>query len=552
MTTDTHAWPTADEMDGFYAWDNLHAPRVMTPMSGLVVEALGVGFTRAMTEYACSMGMRFRMINYYAFASFMPLTPQGETEAERRGRYKEILKDLVPNCGRWWGERWQPSLVPALDRARCADYASMSDDALVAEFDRQLEDNIDRWTVHGRINFVLIAASWFADFYNETFHPEEKNEAYQVLQGFETLSVQAGRDLWRLSRMVKSTPALMTLFEQKDATELLTALEASPAAETFLRELRTYLDQWGWRADAIFELSQPTWREDPSIPLNALQGYVGLGDEGDPERGYRNAVARREALLALAREKLQDDPEKLERFDYLYEAARWNLNLTEDHNYFIDQMGTQVLRLPILEMGRRLGAKGLIADQQDVFMLLVAEAKDSLRNGADCRSLVAQRKAEMEAWSKVVPPHVLGTPPPPPDNLEDADPFEEAMLNKMLGVVRGPEPSRDADVFNGVPASSGTVQGIAKVVRSLSEASKLQPGDIMVCEMTMPPWTPLFSTVAAVVADTGGILSHCAIVAREYHLPAVVGTQVGTKMIQDGWTVTVDGTRGVVRIDSRG
>jgi phosphoenolpyruvate synthase/pyruvate phosphate dikinase len=96
------------------------------------------------------------------------------------------------------------------------------------------------------------------------------------------------------------------------------------------------------------------------------------------------------------------------------------------------------------------------------------------------------------------------------------------------------------------------VQGVARVVRSLAEASKLLPGDIMVCEMTMPPWTPLFSTVSAVVADTGGILSHCAIVAREYRLPAVVGTQVGTKMIKDGWTITVDGTRGVVRIDSRG
>ena len=184
-------------------------------------------------------------------------------------------------------------------------------------------------------------------------------------------------------------------------------------------------------------------------------------------------------------------------------------------------------------------------------MLEADEAKDTLRHGGDRRALVAQRRQEMEASSKVVPPPTLGTPPAPPTNLEDADPFEEAMLNKMLGVAYGPEPSSDPNVFNGVAASSGTVQGIAKVVTSLEQASKLQPGDIMVCEMTMPPWTPLFSTVAAVVADTGGVLSHCAIVAREYKLPAVVGTQVGTKVIQDGWTVTVDGTKGLVRIDSR-
>src|SRR5205814_2273872 len=113
------------------------------------------------------------------------------------------------------------------------------------------------------------------------------------------------------------------------------------------------------------------------------------------------------------------------------------------------------------------------------------------------------------------------------------------------------EPSTDPDVITGVAASPGTVKGTAKVVRSLVEASKLQQGDIMVCEMTVPTWVPLFATVSAVVADSGGVLSHCAIVAREFGLPAVVGTHVGTQILRDGMTVTVDGGRGIVRIDSR-
>ena len=120
----------------------------------------------------------------------------------------------------------------------------------------------------------------------------------------------------------------------------------------------------------------------------------------------------------------------------------------------------------------------------------------------------------------------------------------------MLGFLPV-EPSTDPDVIVGVAASPGTVQGTAKVVRSLLEASKLQSGDIMVCEMTVPTWVPLFATVSAIVADSGGILSHCAIVAREFRLPAVVGTHVGTMVIKDGMTVTVDGTKGMVRIDSR-
>ena len=96
-----------------------------------------------------------------------------------------------------------------------------------------------------------------------------------------------------------------------------------------------------------------------------------------------------------------------------------------------------------------------------------------------------------------------------------------------------------------------SVTGTAKVVRTLVEASKLRQGDVMVCEMTLPTWVPLFATESAVVADSGGVLSHCAIVAREFHLPAVVGTRVGTTSIKDGMTITVDGTKGRVRIESR-
>lgn len=110
-------------------------------------------------------------------------------------------------------------------------------------------------------------------------------------------------------------------------------------------------------------------------------------------------------------------------------------------------------------------------------------------------------------------------------------------------------PSTDPRVINGIAASPGTFRGTAKVVRSLTEASKLQRGDIMVCEMTLPPWTPLFATVGAVVTDTGGVLSHSAVIAREYRLPCVVGTMNGTAVIKDGMTLTVDGSRGIVCIE---
>ena len=167
-------------------------------------------------------------------------------------------------------------------------------------------------------------------------------------------------------------------------------------------------------------------------------------------------------------------------------------------------------------------------------------------NGTDRKQLIAQRQAELQAWSKVTPPPVLGTPPPP-----EADPFMDALTVRLLGITPPDGSPQDPDVLKGVSGSPGVVRGPVRVVRSLVAASVLQDGDIMVCEMTLPPWVPLFSVVAGVVTDTGGVLSHCAIVAREFELPAVVGTQVGTSVLTDGMVVEVNGFKGTVTILER-
>jgi phosphoenolpyruvate synthase/pyruvate phosphate dikinase len=126
----------------------------------------------------------------------------------------------------------------------------------------------------------------------------------------------------------------------------------------------------------------------------------------------------------------------------------------------------------------------------------------------------------------------------------------DALVYRLLGVVP-PEENTDPNTLRGVAGAPGTYTGTARVVRSLSEASDLDEGDVMVCEMTLPPWVPLFSIAGAVVTDVGGVLSHSAIVAREFDLPAVVGTQVGTTVITSGQTITVDGTKGIVYLDGR-
>jgi rifampicin phosphotransferase len=113
----------------------------------------------------------------------------------------------------------------------------------------------------------------------------------------------------------------------------------------------------------------------------------------------------------------------------------------------------------------------------------------------------------------------------------------------------GPPPmSGPADEVRGHPGAPGVVRGRARIITSVADADRLEPGDVLVAETTAPPWTPLFAFASAVVTDTGGIMSHCAVVAREYQIPAVVGCGNATATIRDGQTIEVDGTTGVVRL----
>jgi pyruvate,water dikinase len=539
------AFPGPDEIEGFWAFDKMHAPRPITPLaSDLIVMTLATGFTNAQAEFDSPLGMSSKMVNYYYYAAFHPIADEAERE-DRLVRYRETLDARVPGVGERWVNEWAPALERAAKAEREADYRALSDAELLAKLEALEQSMVDQWTIHGRINFVLISSSKYCDFYDEVMQPSDPTEAYQTLQGHETQSMKASRGLWRLSRLARANPKLVELFETVAPADMPAALSASEDGRGFLAELTAYLDDYGWRSDAVYDIADVTWREDPAIPLGALASYVGLGDDADPDILFRKAVETREALLARARARLADKPEQLARFDELYEAARHSNPLTEDHAFWIDQMGIAIIRRFVLEVGRRLAERGQLSAPDDVFFLYKDELVAAFGDGSDQRQLTAQRRAEVSAWATITPPPALGTPPPPDD-----DPFMDALTVRLLGITPPDGTAPEPGVLKGVAGSPGVVTGTAKVVRSLAEASVLDDGDIMVCEMTLPPWVPLFSIVGGVVTDTGGVLSHCAIVAREYGLPAVVGTQVGTTTIQSGQTITVDGNAGVVRIDA--
>jgi pyruvate,water dikinase len=276
---------------------------------------------------------------------------------------------------------------------------------------------------------------------------------------------------------------------------------------------------------------------------------------GRPEAEQARLAAGREQAIAEARARLAGYPQPVvTQFEILLRAAQTGAVVLEDHNHWIDQRGWYQMRRLALEFGRRLAETGVLETAGDVFYLTAEELLDGgaaqpERNKEKSKDTslhqrVNARKDEMEHFRRVAPPPMLGTMPA--FEMTDGGPLLRAMMKSDMA---GPAGSGDdSGALHGQAGSPGIVRGKARIVHSLAEAGKLQPGDVLVAETTMPPWTPLFGIAAAVVTDTGGVLSHCAVVAREYGIPAVVGTGRATKTFHDGQFLEVDGDAGSVRI----
>jgi pyruvate,water dikinase len=324
----------------------------------------------------------------------------------------------------------------------------------------------------------------------------------------------------------------------------MVALEESPGGRAFLGRLQAYLKEYGQLGEKPFQLYAPGWIEDPTPMIKNLKDYITQPDR-DLEAELAALAVEREELVAQARQRLAGYPQPVvQEFEFLLKAAQEAAVVGEDHNFWIDFCAIYQVRRVLLEFGRRFVEAGVVDKADDVLFLSPDELSETANAlpRIDRRRLVAGRRAEIDYFRTIQPPTAVGTRPagPPPDS-----PLRRA-LGKFFGAP--PAPPTEPDVLRGNAGSPGIARGPAKVVRSLAEAAKLQPGDILVAETTSVPWTPLFATAAAIVTDAGGVLSHCAVVAREFRIPAVVGTGQATAVIRDGQLLEVNGDSGVVRV----
>ena len=220
--------------------------------------------------------------------------------------------------------------------------------------------------------------------------------------------------------------------------------------------------------------------------------------------------------------------------------------LTPDHHFYIDQGANAHVRLVLVAIGRKLAAQGTLDDAEDVMFLRYNELRALVgdQQAFDARALVAERKAERERWYDFRPRAWIGTA----TESQLAFPY---LVNWGFPEKFYRQEGSVADQFKGIGGSPGVVEGIARVVLREDQFDEVRAGDILVCHMTNPAWVVLFTKIAGLVTNAGGLTAHPAVLSREFGIPAVVGTQDATGRINNGDRVRVDGSTGTVDILER-
>jgi phosphohistidine swiveling domain-containing protein len=412
---------------------------------------------------------------------------------------------------RLWRTKWLPEVDKVVSYLANFDPRSVPAGEWAATIEHQANEfrrvfgPIHRYAV----GHAEVTARAFVKAYQETAGGTEA-DGRALLQGFPNASLDRASLIWDLSRTLRSNPVLVAAIEAGDS---LPEGEAS-------QQLAAVLDAYGDTTNSNNQ-DKPTWREGPSLVLTQALASVRQPDTHSPRALVAEQRKRREELEASLRGKAAADPAVAELLPLL-EAAQEYLPNLEDHNYHVDQRLLAASRERYLAIGALLHERGQIGAADDVFYIYQDELVPALEQGKLPPQTELDRRREYVAdCRQASPPPVLGK-----------------------GATEA-----DATTIKGIGASKGSYTGRARVIDSIEDASLLQPGEVLVCRATTPAWTPLFGVAGAVVTNAGGALSHTAIVAREFGIPAVLGTQNGSALIPDGATVTVDGTNGLVTIE---
>ncbi|MFH1137825.1 MAG: PEP-utilizing enzyme [Pseudomonadota bacterium] len=545
------------DFDGSIFWfrDDLHQPYAITPMGMTTIQAhhaWGYHVAAEETSLPPSKGGHVKIYKGRVYIGFALIDDPVEIES-RAGKFGE----LVEHCIHHWDSYYQGLITEvqkSLDTLNGVDTDKLIMPHLLEHLKRAEKLNRRNWEIHFKLMYPADAVYFaFEGFCHE--HGLEEKNFVNMLRGFESIATQTDEELWNLAKFAEDQ-GLRDLLVNTEANEILGRLRELPDAAPWRRKFKNFLTIYGNRVVAAhLDVNTPTWLEDPLPVLDTIKGYFSRIDSGwDFFKSKEKIREEREKAIADFEGALAGEEDRA-TFRKLLKAAQGVYAFQEDHGFYIDQGSTAALHNAVMACGKRLSRRKLIEKIEDVVFLTFSELVETLEAlvyNEKCAvyhyralvpNLVRERKEDIRMVQSLNAPLTVGKIPE-----KMTDPIGIKVFGIIDEILHPKGEKNIEERLEGFPGAPGVVEGPARVILEYKDFQKVQVGEILVCPYTGTAWTPLFVKIAGVVTDTGGMLTHAAIAAREYNIPAVVGTWNATNSINDGDIIKIDGNIGVVEV----
>ena len=563
----------AEDDRKFWFCNSQHWPTALRPFDVIfldfAIKCLGQYNSRHLLVPPAN-GIDYRILNGFVYFSPVAVAPDDigprvPQFMDRAGHYFMNWNDLLAN--------WKTKVMSMIDQMNAISFTHLPDvvpvewvkggvgldntNALFEAYDKLIELSYKTWQYH--FEFLNLGYAAYLDFFSfvKSQFPTIPDQAIaKMVQGVDSELFRPDDEVKKLARLaveLRVDDALMT----GTVDQALAAVGARPNGNTWLAAWKAAQDPWfNFTSGNGFYSTDRYWIDHLDIPLGYLRDYIPRVKAGEViERPTARLLAERDRITEEYRDMM--DAEAQAVFDSKLGLSRTVFPYVEDHNFYIEHWALGVFWRKMRELSRLLQGAGFWPDEDGMFYLSRNEVRDVLWDYAASWAIGTRNvgsavwPAEVERRRKLV--DTLSAQPPLPALNDPPEVITEPFTIMLWGITsdaiqRWTGAVDDSGGLKGMAAAPGTVEGIARVLRSPDQLGELQKGEILVTPVTAPSWAPVFGKIAAAVTDIGGMMSHAAIVCREYGLPAVTGTDNATAKIKTGMRLRVDGNTGTVTI----
>ncbi|OPY65927.1 MAG: Chondramide synthase cmdD [Syntrophorhabdus sp. PtaU1.Bin050] len=473
-----------------------------------------------------------------------------EEKRQRAVEFKKRVRPWVQDFDGMWAER-KKELRNNFEELKSFDMDNALNSQIVMWIYRSLMAYARMWEIHMEVLQNCFSAYLLLSELTKTRFgmPATSPEFQKLLRGFDNKPFQVIKQLHELGETARKE-GLESVFVEYEPNEIIPKLKETETGSKWLGRFMEFLEVEGWWPVELMEFNVPYWLEDPSIPLAIIKENIVKKAEFTMVQLREKYAKEREE--AIAKFLTMVPREEKEYFTEMLKLAGKASMISEEHAYYCEYNYHSVLRYQYLRLARRLVKAGTMDNPDDIFMLNPEEIESLVMvpEFNDARHLIKARRALYEEWLKS-PREGIFTERP--GGIEEAfgkdmvPSMDPIIISSAVGELPEPKTELKADIY-GVCGSAGDVEGVIRVISSQEEMNTVQKGEILVTVSTDSNWTPVFPIIKGIITDRGGLLSHAAIIGREFGVPAVVNTFVATQKLKTGQRIRLWADEGAIFI----